>query len=110
MLPQHLRLRRSAEFTSVVKRGKKFVRPTMVAYALESASPRFGVIVGKAVGGAVERNSVKRRLRHLAAGLLGSSSAIAVVVRARPAAAGNAKGLAQDFQDVWQRAQRSVVS
>ena len=50
-----------------------------------------GFIVTRAVGNAVARNRVKRRLRHLSREHLGSLPSSAVlVVRALPAAAGAA--------------------
>ena len=54
-----------------------------------SASPaRVGFVVSKAVGDAVTRNRVKRRLRHLARDLVGDlPPGTDVVVRALPAAA-----------------------
>jgi len=49
---------------------------------------RFGFIVSKAVGNAVTRNRVRRRLKAIAADLLHEQSAgIDAVVRALPAAA-----------------------
>lgn len=58
------------------------------------ASARFGFVVSKAVGNAVVRNRVKRRLRHLSAAHLPRLTAlpaeVVVVVRALPAAAGAA--------------------
>lgn len=49
---------------------------------------RAGFVVNKAVGGAVVRNRVKRRLRHLVAPRLSSlPDGALVVVRALPAAA-----------------------
>ncbi len=50
--------------------------------------PRFGLIVSKAVGTAVVRHRVARRLRHICAGLMADLPADAdVVIRALPGAA-----------------------
>ena len=51
--------------------------------------PRAGVVVSNAVGGAVVRSTVKRRLRHLLRARLAElAPGSAVVVRALPPAAG----------------------
>jgi ribonuclease P protein component len=47
---------------------------------------RAGLVVSKKVGGAVIRNRVKRRLRHLLASELGQANHVDVVVRAFPGA------------------------
>ncbi len=53
------------------------------------AAPVVGLIVSRAVGNAVLRNQVKRRLRHLAAErLAGFPDGAQLVVRALPASAG----------------------
>jgi ribonuclease P protein component len=49
-----------------MRTGRKAVGISVVAYLNESATsklPRFGFVVSKSVGSAVERNLVKRRLR-----------------------------------------------
>ena len=52
-------------------------------------APRVGFVVSKAVGNAVVRNRVTRRLRAIAGSQLGGIPAgVDVVVRALPAAAG----------------------
>ncbi len=64
---------------------------------------RAGFVVSKAVGGAVTRNRVKRRLRHMVAAQLASgTSGVDVVVRALPAAATAPQRLAVDFDSAWQ--------
>lgn len=68
---------------------------------------RVGFVVSKKVGNAVTRNRVKRRLRHLAAGLQAPLTAD-VVVRALPAAATEPARLADDLVEAWHRAFRKA--
>lgn len=62
--------------------------------------PRFGLVVSKAVGNAVTRHAVSRKLRHVvAAGVDTLPRELDVVVRALPAAASATSAeLAQDFR------------
>lgn len=66
-------MRSAADFSTTVRSGARSGRRNVVLYALsrtgEAASEpsRFGFIVSKAVGNAVQRNLVKRRLRAIAA-------------------------------------------
>lgn len=95
MLPAATRLRRPADFALAVRRGRRVGRPLLVVHLFVSAaSPepfqpaRAGLVVSKAVGGAVIRTQVKRRLRHLLACRLPELPAGAIlVIRALPAAA-----------------------
>ncbi len=67
---------------------------THVSATRVDAPARFGFVVSKAVGGAVTRNLVKRRLQALAAeAILGGFSGADVVARAMPGA--DAAGYAQ---------------
>ena len=89
MLPAAARMRRSAEFSSAV-RGARAAAPSLVLHARTGGSDqaRVGFVVGRAVGSAVVRNRVRRRLRHLVAARLDRLPPGAhVVVRATPAAA-----------------------
>lgn len=95
MLPVRNRLRTAAEFTAVT-RGRGGARAgsrLLVVHANQTDSrtvrpPRVGFVVSKAVGGAVTRNLVKRRLRARTAALLPTVPAgVDLVVRAQPAAA-----------------------
>jgi ribonuclease P protein component len=86
---QH-RLTASADFTLAVRRGVRAGGPLLVAhlYLADTGVPRVGLVVSGAVGPAVTRTRVKRRLRHLVrehlASLPGGSL---LVLRAQPAAA-----------------------
>jgi len=91
MLPRAHRLRRSAEFSHVVRFGARAASASVVlhAWARDDRDPvRVGFVVGRAVGNAVHRNTVKRQLRHLMSERLTLVPPhSSVVVRANPTAA-----------------------
>ncbi|MEZ0064144.1 ribonuclease P protein component [Streptacidiphilus sp. MAP12-20] len=111
MLPSEYRLRRREDFATAVRRGRRAGRPLLVVHLFlpgsagpeagtttEPANPhgaggnflpaRAGFVVSKAVGVAMVRNRVKRRLRHLMAERIGDLPAGSlIVVRALPSAA-----------------------
>ncbi|GAA3423852.1 ribonuclease P protein component [Streptosporangium sandarakinum] len=92
MLPSESRMRRGEEFASAVRKGGRAGRPTLVAHLSmrpESGEPPLvGFVVSRAVGGAVVRNRVKRRLRHLVRERLDRlPRGSLLVVRANPPAA-----------------------
>ncbi len=105
MLPATSRLRHSDDFRTVVRSGVRVGRESLVIHAVRTSSPpsRAGFVVSKAVGDAVTRNRVKRRLRHLAAGVLKDAPvSVDVVVRALPRAA--SADVASDFTSAWSSA------
>ncbi|WP_246148875.1 ribonuclease P protein component [Nonomuraea turkmeniaca] len=83
-------MRRGEDFEAAVRRGKRAGRPTLVVHLGTSGEepPLVGFVVSKAVGGAVTRNKVKRRLRHLMRDRLHRlPRGSLLVVRANPPAA-----------------------
>jgi len=91
VLPRESRLTDSETFRAVVRRGQRAGTSRLVVHLLpgnDAGATQVGFVVSKAVGPAVVRNRVKRRLRHLArevhADLPGSA---VLVVRALPASA-----------------------
>jgi ribonuclease P protein component len=98
VLPPAARLRRRAEFAATTRGGRRAGRGALVVHLATpqpgtnqdapSSGPRFGFAVSRAVGNAVIRNKVRRRLRHLASERLDQLPAgTTVLVRALPAAA-----------------------
>jgi ribonuclease P protein component len=113
VLPAPARLRQRAEFTATVQRGRRG-RSSLLSVHLDrapvAAPSRAGFIVSRAVGGAVVRNQVARRLRHLIAPRLDQlPSSSRVVVRAFPTAAtATSAQLAAALDQALAQAQRPV--
>jgi ribonuclease P protein component len=103
------RLRRRGEFAAAVRAGRRATRGVLVVHVMSpgnenAAKParhevRAGFVVSKAVGGAVQRNRVKRRLRHLVRERLAQlPPGTDIVVRALPGAADRPyQGLGHDL-------------
>jgi ribonuclease P protein component len=67
VFPRAMRVLRHGDFERVYKRGKRFFAAHMTVFYLrrdQEERARFGFTVGKFLGGAVERNRIKRRLRE----------------------------------------------
>ena len=98
MLSSGNRLTSPIHFREVVRRGRRRGGDLLVVHLWASTSaplpgnapadPRVGFVVSKAVGPAVTRNLVKRRLRHLCRDRIAAlPTGSMLVVRALPAAA-----------------------
>lgn len=95
MLPASSRLRSRSDFASVLRGpgGARTGNRLLVVHLRRNAArtgmpPRVGFVVSRAVGGAVVRNRVKRRLRAACSIALGNiPEATDVVVRANPPSA-----------------------
>jgi ribonuclease P protein component len=99
VLPQQSRMRRPEDFRRVLRTGRRAGGSVIAGHLLlppgsdgevRSGDPaKVGFIVSRAVGSAVVRNRVKRRLRELMRRRLASlPRGCLLVLRAHPAAAG----------------------
>lgn len=64
--PRSFRLLKHADFQAVYQQGKKQFSSNMIAFYRdrgEAGGPRVGFTVGKVLGGAVQRNRIRRRMR-----------------------------------------------
>jgi len=106
------RLTSSRLFSRTVRQGRRAGTRTLVLHLDVDAGverPQVGFVVSKAVGPAVTRNQVKRRLRHLSRERVTSLPGSAVlVVRALPSSAGASYAtLGNDFDHALSRLLRS---
>lgn len=113
MLTRTNRLTSGESFSRAVRRGRRAGTGTLVLHlavpapddAGSSAPARVGFVVSKAVGPAVARNLVRRRLRHLARERLPllPCSAMLVVRALPPARAASYAALGGDFDSALAR-------
>lgn len=105
-------MRRSADFEATVRRGARAGRSTLVVHCRAvpdtGTRTRVGLVVSRAVGGAVVRNKVRRRLRGVVVEQRATLPAGAdVVVRALPpAGAAEYSALTDDFRSALRSAAR----
>ena len=91
MLSKPNRVVRAEDFRATIRTGRRVTTHHAIIYRTDRAGPepaRFGFVLSKAVGGSVDRNRLRRRLRAMAfdevrAGFMGRD----VVVRALPGSA-----------------------
>ncbi len=105
-------MRNSEDYRVTVRRGAKAARPTLVAHVVLPAvadggsTTSIGFVVNRGVGSAVDRNRVKRRLRHLMRSRVADVPAGSrIVIRALPAArAATSSTLSVDLDEALIRA------
>jgi ribonuclease P protein component len=71
--PKGSRLLKHADYQAVYQQGKKHFSGNVAAFYRvrgDEAGPRIGFTVGKVLGGAVERNRIRRRMRAAVRGRL----------------------------------------
>ncbi|MGB0877626.1 MAG: ribonuclease P protein component [Mycobacterium sp.] len=117
MLPAQYRMTSSTEFAVTVSQGTRAAQPNIVVYTRSDragrSGPRIGLVVSKAVGNAVQRHQVSRRLRHAARTILEDlGPADRVVIRALPSSRhAPSTRLEQELRTALQRIElRSGVS
>ena len=119
MLPRAHRLTSQRGFALAVRRGQRLPARTLVVHLWQPDSsvavdgvPQVGFVVSKAIGTAVDRNRVKRRLRALMAQRLDRLPAGSVVaVRALPAAAAaSSAALSRDLDRALARRREADVA
>lgn len=115
--PRSARLLRHADFERVYKQGRRHFSATMTVFywprpaqagqdaeAVRNGGLRVGFTVGKALGGAVQRNRMKRRLREaVRMTLSGTGIAADVVINPKKSL------LAADFEDVKKEVTRAFA-
>ena len=103
------RLTGSAQFSLAIRTGRRAGSSTLVVHLASPDSgerPRVGFVVSRAVGNAVTRNRVKRRIRHaVSSELAGLPEGSRVVFRALASAA-TRPDLSADVVDGLHRAVR----
>lgn len=95
-------LRRSWEFTRLRQRGRRIATAALTVYRADSfpsdRSSVVGITVGKPVGGAVVRNTVRRRVAAILRDALAGRRLRVLVVARPPAAAASFAQLRNDLE------------
>jgi ribonuclease P protein component len=108
VLPRELRLKERRRFQEVYRRGRFWTNAEMAVHVLKrpTAEKQFGFVVGKKVGGAVQRNRVRRLLREACRSLVAKvPHGVDVVIVARPVSSqASLAHLSEGMQALFQRA------
>ncbi len=71
VFPRSARLLKHADFDSTYQNGRRYFSPLMSVFYVDrraervGCGPRVGLTVGRVLGGAVQRNRIKRRMRAM---------------------------------------------
>jgi ribonuclease P protein component len=107
VLPTAHRLTEGETYARVTRRGRRAGTPTLVAHLLTEGEGevRAGFVVSRAVGNAVVRTRVKRRLRHLVRDRLDSlpGGSLLVVRALPPSADASSRTLGADLDRALER-------
>jgi ribonuclease P protein component len=92
-------LRRRADFARVRGRGRRTQTSALAVYSLvkREGPVRIGIVVGRTVGTAVERNRVRRRLRAALTEVVGTAPRDLVIVARSPSAQASFSQLAREL-------------
>jgi len=85
-LNRSYRITSTNDFKRVRREGKSYAHPLVVVVVAPGSDThsRVGIITGKSIGNAVQRNRTKRRLRAILSGLVGQTKSwVDLVVIAR---------------------------
>jgi ribonuclease P protein component len=103
--PRTARLLRHADFERVYKQGRRHFAALITVFYLaraEASGPRVGFTVGRVLGGAVQRNRMKRRLREAVRKHRGSlTAAVDVVINPKKSL------LTADFSEITTQIQKA---
>jgi len=108
------RLKKRSEFLVVAKTGDRWVMPAFIIQVYKRAlegSIRYGITASRKVGGAVERNRAKRRLRVLIKQVLplyGCPGTDYVLIAREEVLKRNFARMGQELEDALRRRQRRL--
>jgi ribonuclease P protein component len=111
---RRFRLNRSNDIKRVRRVGKSYAHPlvVLVANSTPDTSIRIAIITGKSVGGAVERNRVRRRMREICDTLIPElkTGFQAVLIGRAPSSRATFEQLEQSIKNVFRRAGMIQIS